>query len=202
MQPESSVMTQPSTESQQTSSPTQGKAGEGDSSTEDGSGSDSDSGSRSESDDESESELESSAGPVAPLEGSPDLPSRENLSVVQEAQVNQKQDSQKPRAASKESGTVSSSKENQVKKKATPSDSEKPEKQVSQDNKPKKPLKSLKDFPFDEIYFKSYREENDNVFRKAIADLGIKCDKGDIDHLVKIIGIAADIIRELFRGEK
>ena len=81
VQPESSVMTQPSTESQQTSSPTQGKAGEGDSSTEDGSGSDSDSGSRSESDDESEYELESWAGPVVSLEGSHDLPSRENLSV-------------------------------------------------------------------------------------------------------------------------
>ena len=146
--------------------------------------------------------MESSTGPVAPLEGSPDLPSRENLSVVQEAQVNQKQDSQKPGATSKDSGTVSPSKENQVKKKATPSNSEKPEKQVSHNNKPKKPLKSLKDFPFDEIDFKWYREENDNVFRKAIADLGIKGDKGDIDHLVKILGIAADIIRELFRGEK
>ena len=56
----------------------------------DGSGSDSDSDSSSESGDESESEMEFSAGPVAPWESSPDLPSRENLSVVQRAQVNQK----------------------------------------------------------------------------------------------------------------
>ena len=146
--------------------------------------------------------MESSAGPDAPLEGSFHLLSRENLSVVQEARTNQKEDSQKPGAASKEPGTVSPSKENQVKKKTTPSNSEKPEKQVSQNKKPKKPLKSLKDFPFEAIYFSWYREENNNIFRKTIADLDIKGDKGDIDHLVKILGIAADIIRELFRGEK
>ena len=51
---------------------------------EDGSGSDSDSGSSSESDDENGPELESKIGP----ESSPDLPSRENLSAVQGAQVN------------------------------------------------------------------------------------------------------------------
>ena len=56
VQPESSVKTQ------QTSSPIQEEAEEGDSSTEDGSGSDSDSDSSSESDDRSESELGSSAG--------------------------------------------------------------------------------------------------------------------------------------------
>ena len=124
VQLESSVETQPSTGSQQTPSPTQGEAGEGGSSLDDGAGSDSDSGSSSESGDESESaELESSAGPVAPLESSPDLPSRENLSVVREVQVNQKQDSQKPGTASKEPEAVSPSKGNQVKKKATPSNS-------------------------------------------------------------------------------
>ena len=124
VQLESSVETQPSTGFQQTPSPTQGEAGEGGSSMDDGAGSDSDSGSSSESGDESESaELESSAGPVAPLESSPDLPSRENLSVVREVQVNQKQDSQKPGTASKEPEAVSPSKGNQVKKKATPSNS-------------------------------------------------------------------------------
>ena len=148
----------------------------------DGSSSDSDSDSSSEIGDESESGLESSAGPVAPLESSPDLPPRENLSLVQEAQVNQKQDSQKPGTASEGPETVSPLKGNQVKKKATPSNSENTEKQVSQNKKPKKPLKSLKDFPLDEIYFKWYREENDNIFRKAVADLGIKGDKDDIEH--------------------
>ena len=84
VQPESSVKTQLSTESQRTSSPIQEEAEEGDSSMEDGSGSDSDSGSSSESDDENGPELESKIGP----ESSPDLPSRENLSAVQGAQVN------------------------------------------------------------------------------------------------------------------
>ena len=114
--------TQLSAESQQTPSPSQGEARNESSSVDDGSGSDSDSGSSSESGDESESEMESSAGPVATSESSPDLPSRENLS---EAQVNQKQDSQKPGAASEEPGTAPPSKRNRVKKKAAPSNSEK-----------------------------------------------------------------------------
>ena len=50
--------------------------------------------------------------------------------MVQEAQVNQKQDSEKPGTASKEPRTASPSMGNQVKKKATPSNSEKTEKQV------------------------------------------------------------------------
>ena len=89
VQPGPSFETQPSTESQQTSSPTRGKAREGDSFLTEGSDSDFDSGSSSESDDESGSELESSAGPNAPSESSPDLSSREDLSAVQGAQVNQ-----------------------------------------------------------------------------------------------------------------
>ena len=100
MQPESSVKSQPSIESQQTSSPIQEGAEEGVSSMEGGSGSDSDSGSSSEPDDENGPELESSAGPDVPSESSPDLPSRENLSVVQGAQINQRQDSLKPRTVS------------------------------------------------------------------------------------------------------
>ena len=152
--PESSVKTQPSAGSQQTSSPIQEEAEEGDSSAEDGSGSDSDSDSSSESGDESESELGSSTGPVAPLEGSPDLPSRENLSVVQEAQVNQRQDSQKPR-------TVSPSKGNQTIKKTTPTNSTKTEKQVS---KKKRTLKSLRDFPLQEIFPKWYRGNSSIVY--------------------------------------
>ena len=130
MQPESSVENKLSAESQQTPSPTQGEARKKDFSVDDGSISDSDSGSSSESGDESESKMESSAGPVVPSESSPDLPSRENLSVVQKAQVNQKQDSQKPGAASEGPETDPPSKGNQVKKKATPSNPDKTEKQV------------------------------------------------------------------------
>ena len=183
---------QPSTESQQTSSPTQEEAGEGDSSMGDGSGSDSDSGSTSESDDENGPDLESSAGPDVPSESSPDLRSRESVSIVQGAQVNQMQGSQKPR-------TVSPLKGNQTEKKTTPTNSAKTEKQ---DVKPKKSLKSLKDFPLDLIYWKWYCDENDNIFKTTIADLGLKGDKVYRKRLVVILGIAADIIRELFRGEK
>ena len=189
VQPESSVKTQPSAGSQQTSSPIQEEAEEGDSSAEDGSGSDSDSDSSSESGDESESELGSSTGPVAPLEGSPDLPSRENLSVIRGARVDQEQDSQKP-------GAVSSSKENQTKKKSIPISSEKSEEQRSQNKQPSKPLRSLIRFPLDEIFFRSYREKSDNIFRITIADLGIKGDEGYIDGLVRVLSIAGDVIRE------
>ena len=187
VQPESSVETQPSAGSQQTSSPIQEEAEEGDSSTEDGSGSDSDSDSSSESGDESESELGSSAGPVAPLGSSPDLPSQENLSVIRGARVDQEQASQKP-------GAVSSSKENQTKKKSIPISSEKSEEQRSQNKQPSKQLKSLLYFPLDVIRW--YREKGDNIFGKAIADLGIKGDEGYIDGLVRVLSIAGDVIRE------
>ena len=196
VQLESSVETQPSTGSQQTPSPTQGEAGEGGSSLDDGAGSDSDSGSSSESGDESESnELESSAGPVAPLESSPDLPSRENLSVVREVQVNQKQDSQKPGTASKEPGAVSPSKGNQVKKKATPSNSQKAEKQIS---KKKRTLKSLRDFPLPEIFPKWYRDSSSSIFRQALTEFGIK---NNIDGFAVVVHAAADLIHDLDLGE-
>ena len=94
----SSAETQPSGESQQTSSPTRGEAREGDSSLTGESGSDSNSGLSSGSDDESGSELESSAGPKVPSESPPDLPSQGDLSVVQRAQVNREQDSLRPGA--------------------------------------------------------------------------------------------------------
>ena len=134
--------------------------------------------------------MESSAGPVAPLEGSPDLPSRKNLSAIQGARDDQGQDSQKLRA-------VSSSKEHHTKKESTPISSEKLKDQKSQNIQPTKPLKSMIDFPFDEIFFKWYREKNDNVFRITIADLGIKGSEAFIDGLVKLLTIAADILREL-----
>ena len=189
VQPESSVETQPSAGSQQTSSPIQEEAEEGDSSTEDGSGSDSDSDSSSESGDESESELRSSAGPVAPLEDSPDLPSRENLSVIQGTGAASGQGSQKP-------GAVSSSKENQTKMKSTPISSEKLEEQRSQNKQPIRALKSLLRFPLPEIFFRWYREKNNNIFRITLEDLGIKGDEEYIDGLVRVLTITADVLRE------
>ena len=134
--------------------------------------------------------MESSAGPVAPLEGSPDLPSRENLSVIQGARADQGQDSQKLEA-------VSSSKEHHTKKESTPISSEQLKAQKSQNIQPTKPLNSMIDFPFDEIFFRWYPEKNDNIFRITIADLGIKRSEAFIDGVVKLLTIAADILREL-----
>ena len=134
----------------------------------------------------------SSAGPVAPLEGSPDLPSPENLSVIcggVGARADQGWDSQKP-------GAVSSSKENQTKEKSTPISSEKLKDQRSQNKQPTKPLKSLIRFPLEEIFFRWYREKKDNIFRITIADLGIKGDEAYIDGLVRVLTIAADVLRE------
>ena len=145
VQQESSVENQPSAESQQTSSPIQEEAVEEDSSMEDGSGSGSNSGSSSESSDENEPGLESTTGPVAPLDGSSDLPSRENLSVIQGARANQKQVSQELR-------TVPSSKENQTKKKSQPISSGKSERQGSQNKQSSQPLKSLIHFPWEVIF--------------------------------------------------
>ena len=68
--------------------------------------------------------------------------------------------------------------------------------------KPKKTLKSLKDFPLDPIFYKWYCDEDDNIFRTTIAALGLEGDKVYLKRLVDILVIAADIICELFRGEK
>ena len=110
VQQESSAEIQSSTESQQASSPTCEESEEGVSSGEDGSASGSDSDSTSESDDEGESDSVPSRASVAPSDDSPDLPSRENVPVIQGAQADKKQDSHRPDA-------VSSSKENQTKNK-------------------------------------------------------------------------------------
>ena len=188
VQPESSVETQPSTESQQTPSPTLEGAREGDSSMTDGSGSDSDSGSSSESDDESESGLESSVGTNSPSGSSLDLPSRENLSVVQKVQVNKEQGSQKP-------GTVTPSKGDQTIKKPTPTSSAKTEKQVP---KNKRTLKSLRDFPLPDIFPKWYRDNSTSIFRQALTDFGIK---NNIDGFVEVVHAAAELIHDSQFGE-
>ena len=188
VQPEASVKTQPSAESQQTSSPIHGEAEDGNSSTEGGSGSDSDSDSSSESDDESESELESSAEPAAPLEGSPDLPSRENLSVIQGAQANQLQGSQKP-------GTVTPSEGHSTIKKHTPISSSKPENQISNNTRT---LKSLRDFLEHKIFPKWYRDRETSVLREALKTLGIK---NNFEGFVEVVHAAADLIQASQFGE-
>ena len=117
--------------------------------------------------------------PDVSLESSSKLPSREEMSAVQRPQVNQEQDSQKLKTASPLS-------ENQV------TDTE------FQVVKPKKkPLMSLKDFPYGEIPWSWYGRENEgdgNIFRTTIADIGLKGDKRYLDHLVDILGRASNII--------
>ena len=57
-------------------------------------------------------------------------------------------------------------------------------------------MKSLIRFPLEEIFFRWYREKKDNIFRITIADLGIKGDEAYIDGLVRVLTIAADVLRE------
>ena len=170
------------------------EAEEGDSSGEDGSGSGSDSGSTSESDDEGEPDLESSAGPSVPSEDSPDLPSRENLPVIQGAQADQGQDSQRL-------GAFSSSKGNQTEVTTKPTICEQTEKQFM---KPKRTLKSLKYFPYEPIYRSRYakKKENEDIFTETIVHLGLKGDKINLKQLVVLLGMAANIIRDLPRGKE
>ena len=183
VQPESSDETQQSAESQQTSTPTQEEAEEEESSAEDESGSGSDSASTSESDDGDGAVPETGVGPSTPLGGSSDLSSREELSAGEGAQVNQNQDSQKLRA---------------IKPKISPLKGDQNVKTENQSVKPKKALKSMKDFPYDVIYWSWYGREKEgyrNIFRETIADLGVKGDKAFLERLVALLGEAAEIVR-------
>ena len=183
VQPESSDETQQSTESQQTSPPTQEEAEEEESSAEDESGSGSDSASTSESDDGDGAVPETGVGPGTPLGGASELSSREELSAGEGAQVNQDQDSQKLKA---------------IKPKISPLKGDQNVKTENQSVKPKKALKSLKDFPYDVIYWSWYGREKEgyrNIFRETVADLGVKGDKAFLERLVTLLGEAAEIIR-------
>ena len=138
--------------------------------------------------------MESSAGPSVPSEDSPDLPSRENLPVIQGAQIVQGQDSQRP-------GAFSSSKGNQTKVSTKPTISEQTEQQSV---KPKRTLKSLKHFPYEPIYRSWYarKKEGEDIFTETIEHLGLKGDKINLKQLVVLLGMAANIIRDLPRGKE
>ena len=111
-----------------------------------------------------------SRGSVAPSDYSPDLPSRENMPVIQGAQADKKQGCHRPEA-------VSSSKENQTKNK--PQTMEKQgsqsasEQTKEQSVKPKRTLKSLKNFPHEAIYRSWYanKREGVDIFTETIVDL-------------------------------
>ena len=193
VQQEFSVEIQPSAESQQASSPSNEGGEEEDTSEEGGSGSDTDSDSVSDSDDGNGSELGSSAGPAAPLVVSSDLPPRENLPVVQGTQADLEQSSRRPETVSPLKGNNS-----EVESKSNASEQTK-ERSV----KPKKTLRSLKNFPHEAIYRSWYanKREGEDIFTETIVDLGLKGDGTDLKQLVALLYMAADIIRDLHRGD-
>ena len=147
-----------------------------------------DSDSSSESGDESESELGSSAGPVAPLEGSPELLSRENLSVIRGLGLIRGRTLKNPEQFLLR---------RRIKLKRNPH-------QLALKNQKNRDLRisnlanhwNLLRFPLDEIFFRWNREKTDNIFRITIADLGIKGDEEYIDGLVGVLSIAGDVLRE------
>ena len=119
---------------------------------------------------------------------SPDLPSRENLSVVREAQANQEQGSQKP-------GTVTPSKGDQTIKKPTPIRSPKTENQVSKNTRT---LKSLRDLQLPKIFPKWYRDNSSSVLREILKTFGIK---NNFDGFVEVVHAAAELIHDSQFGE-
>ena len=187
VQRESSNEIQSSTESQQASSPTCEEGEEGVSSGEDGSTSGSDSDSASESHDGDGSDSVPSRGSVAPSDVSPDLPSRENVPVIRGAQADEKQGSHGPEA-------VSSSKVNQIK--IRPETIQTVEIQGSQTKCKTVPLYTLMNFPYPEIFYRWYNDSDSDIFKEAIAVIGIKGSEKYLNSLVEISHIAADLIRE------
>ena len=135
----------------------------------------------------------SSAGPAAPLVVSSDLPPRENLPVVQGTQADLEQSSRRPETISPLKGNNS-----EVESKSNASEQTK-ERSV----KPKKTLRSLKNFPHEAIYRSWYanKREGEDIFTETIVDLGLKGDGTDLKQLVAILYMAADIIRDLHRGD-
>ena len=59
-------------------------------------------------------------------------------------------------------------------------------------SKPKKPLNSMWNFPYDPIFRRWYRDEP-NIFKVTIEDLGLKSDNIDLEQLVIPLNIAAEI---------
>ena len=188
MRPESSVEAQPSGESQQTSSPTRGSAWEGDSSSTGGSGLGSDSSSGSELSNENESFLESPTGPKVPSERPPDLPSQEDLSVDQRPRDN-------PEPISLGPASNLSLKENQNINEFVSIDFGKNEQQIPK----KKILRSLRNFPYELIYYSRYCYNGGNVFKQILSEFGIK---NNPTRLVKLLFAVAEIICDHDLGEK
>ena len=142
--------------------------------------SDSESGAESTSSDESASE--SPVESALPLKESAELPSQKSLPVAQTAQPNTE-----PASPPHESRSNLPLKENPKENQASSSES----KNKRSVRKKSKTLKSLRNFPYDPIFKRWYRNENTNIFPGVLDDLGVKKDKTKI---VALLAYAAELI--------
>ena len=132
--------------------------------------------------------MESPAGPKLPSERLPDLPSQEDLSVDQRSQVN-------PKPISLGPGSNLPLKGDQNINEPVSIDSVKKEQQIPK----KKILRSLRNFPYKLIYYSWYRDNDGNIFKQILSEFGIK---NILTRLVKLLFVAAEIIRDRDLGEK
>ena len=115
------------------------------------------------------------------------MPSQGDLYVVQKTQVNREQDSLRP-------GAVLPLKGDQNTYEPISNDSAKKEEQIP---RKKRTLKSLRDFPYESIYYSWYRNDRTSIFRDILTKFDVK---NNIDHFVKTLFTAAEIIRHLHQG--
>ena len=133
--------------------------------------SDSDSESGSEATSADDSASESPVESALPLKESAKLPSQESLPVAQTAQPNAE-----PASPPHESRSNLPLKENPKENQASSSES----KNKRSVRKKSKTLKSLRNFPYDPIFKRWYRNENTNIFPGVLDDLGVKKNKTKI----------------------
>ena len=115
--------------------------------------------------------------------------------VVQRTQADLEQSSRTPETVSPLKGNNSEME----------SKSNAPEQTKEQSVKPKKKtLRSLKNFPHEAIYRSWYanNREGEDIFTETIVDLGLKGDGTNLKQLVALLYMAADIIRDLPRGDQ
>ena len=112
------------------------------------------------------------------------MPSQGDLPVVQRAQVNREQDSLT-------SGAILPSKGDQNINEPTSNESTDKEQQIT---KKKRTMRSLKDSPYELIFYSWYRNDRTSIFRDILTEFGIK---NNIDRFVKTLFAAAEIIRHL-----
>ena len=126
--------------------------------------------------------MESPAGAKVPSERPPDLPSQEYLSVDQKA-ISLGPELNLPLKGDQNVNELVSI------------DSVKKEQQIPK----KKILRSLINFPYELIYYSWYRDNDGNIFKQILSEFGIK---NILTRMVKLLFVAAEIIRDRDLGEK